>query len=157
MKPLLILLTLCGCVMTAHAAGARRGGPTNRDLMSINISHPFIFSVTSGQLVDNIVSEVEIGLGGAKIAIGLGSIEQQSFIAVKACIMYKWEEPFGNQLDMSDIIDQVDFPNHRFYYGSEAVLSSKGYRLAIGAYRIYDPEDGDTEDTLVGASIGLGF
>lgn len=139
-----------------HAA---QRGPSIQDLASMNISHPLIFSVSSGQMVNNLLSDVEIGLGGAKIGVGLGAMEQQSLLAIKGVVMYKWEAPFGaKQFDLDDILDeQVDFPDHRFYYGAEAVLSSQMYRIALGAYRIYDPEEDDVDDTYYGASVGVGF
>lgn len=152
-----ILKLLCLLLWCTSLVQAAQRGPVSQDLASINVSHPFIFSISSGQLVNNIVSDVEIGLGGAKIGMGFGTIENNSFLAIKGVILYKWEEPFGHQFDLEDFIDQVDFPNHKFYYGSEAVMSSQGYRIAIGAYRIYDPEDDDPTDTFIGASIGLGF
>ncbi len=152
---LFIVPLLLVCVLSSIHAAQR--GPVRQDLASLNVSHPFIVSFSSGQLNGNIVSDFEVGLGGAKIGLGFGAIEQNSFVALKGSILYKWEEPFGKQFDLEDLIDQVDFPNHKFYYGTEAVLSSKGYRIAIGAYKIYDPEDNDPSDTFYGASIGLGF
>ncbi len=153
----LLFLLSCMFLVSAPLSAARAPATSNMDLMSINLSHPFIFSITSGTLTNNLVTEMELGLGGGKFGVGLGAMEQNSFLAVKAVIMYKWEEPFGDQSDMGDIIDQVEFPNDKWYYGAEAVLSNQGYRLAVAAYKIYDPDTGDTEDTLYGASIGLGF
>lgn len=151
-----MLLCCSICDLDAAARGRRGGGGGGQmDIYSLNVSHPFIVSYSQGTLYGNLVSDWEIGLGGGKFGVGLGMQENGSFIAFKAVAMYKWEEPFGDQFDMEDLIDQRDFPNNRWYYGTEGVLSSNGYRLALQAYRLAS-EHGDDE-TYFGASIGLGF
>ena len=152
-----LCVIFCLCFFNQADAAARNNNANNMEIMSLNLSHPFLVSVSKGTLYGNIVSDWEIGLGGGKFGVGFGMQEQQSFVAFKAVVMYKWKEPFGDQPNMESLIDQVDFINNRWYYGTEGVLSTGGYRIALQAYRLASVHGDDPDETLLGASVGLGF
>lgn len=94
---LLLLLVLCDLSSAVRQGG--RGGGASQELKSFNLSHPLIISIAAGELRNNIVTEFEIGLAGAKFGLGFGTSESSSTMTLTGVVMYTWESPFKNEFD----------------------------------------------------------
>ena len=89
--------------------------------------------------------QIEPGLGGAKVALGIGGSWDYKFgIAVKSSLLYTWGNPMG------------DTEPKQTYAGGEGVIMVTGINLTFGLYAHIDGDDED-KDMLVSVGAGLGF
>jgi hypothetical protein len=113
---------------------------------AIHISSPLMLSGSAGlRFGDDPVLknslEVEAGVGGGKILLGLDSIGSGVGYGLKAVLMRTWLEPIG-----------VD--DDQLYLGAEAQLGLGSFYGSLGGYRRIE---GDDDSWLASIGIGMRF
>ncbi|NCC53013.1 MAG: hypothetical protein EOM20_17620 [Spartobacteria bacterium] len=114
----------------------------------LRVSSPMIFSGSLGLRLGEDMGQmrptiqVEAGVGGGRIAVGLDSTGQSGLgYGIKAAILRTWLAPIGVDEDQN-------------FLGIEAELSIKQLLLSLGGYSLVG--DGD-DDWLVSTGIGIVF
>jgi hypothetical protein len=134
----LILLCLCTATSTLAAEG----------FLLLRVSTPLIASGGAGLRLGGgdgglqPVTQVEAGIGGGKLAIGLDTLGQSNLgYGIKAAILRTWFEP-------------IEVDEDQTFLGLEAELGIRQLVFHLGGYRRVS--DGD-DDWLVSAGIGFLF
>jgi hypothetical protein len=130
------------CVLTAGSALAAES------VLILRVSTPLIASGSAGLRLggrdDGLqpVAQVEAGVGGGKVAVGLDSLGRKNLgYGIKAALLRTWFEP-------------IEVDEDQTFLGLEGELSVKQLVFNLGGYRRVS--DGDDE-WLVSAGIGFLF
>ncbi len=116
----------------------------------LHVSTPLALSGSAGvklgaaaQGVASPVIEVEAGVGGTKILVGLDSMGagQGLGFGVKASLLRTWFEPIGLEDDLT-------------YLGVELAVGVHSFIGTLGGYRLIE---GDDDDWLASVGLGLRF
>ncbi len=115
-------------------------------MVGARVSTPQIASVSlTFRPADLWFIQVEPGVGGGKVALGIGGSWDYVFgLALKSSILQTWGKTIG------------DVETGQTYAGGEGVIMVSGINLTFGLYGHIKGDDQD-KDMLVSVGAGLGF
>jgi len=137
MKKILVLLLLLPCI--SHAGDF---------IIGLNLSTPLLVSGTAGYRFGDLETtpkalmiEVEAGVGGTKLMLGLDGMDQGFGTAIKASLLSTWFEPINVESDNQ-------------YLGVELQAGNSGFIASLGGYGQISGGDDSFIATL---SLGIRF